>query len=147
MDVIDLSHGCLFFSESSLFKFFVLIFVVSESFFIILLICSPSQSFTLLLLFFLLNQFLKRISFALEICSLVFQKSIEVIDMLILFSNFLLKFGVFLIKVKFILFKSLLESLNFLFVPVGFRIKHLSDGCFFFDELLNLNIFLLKCFL
>ena len=48
--------------------------------------------------------------------------------MLILFSNFLLKFGVFLIKVKFILFKSLLESLDFLFVPVGFRIEHLSDG-------------------
>ena len=67
--------------------------------------------------------------------------------MLIFFSNFLLNLGVFLIKVKLILFKSLLKSLNFLFVSVGFRIEHLSDWCFFFNKLLNFDIFLLKCFL
>ena len=67
--------------------------------------------------------------------------------MFILFSNFLLKFCVFLIEVKFILFESLLNSLNFLFVSVGLRIEHLSDGCFLFDKLLNFDVFLLKCFL
>jgi len=67
--------------------------------------------------------------------------------MFVLFSNFLLKFCVFLIEVKFILFESLLKSLNFLFVSVGLRIEHLSDGCFLFDQLLNFDIFLLKCFL
>lgn len=67
--------------------------------------------------------------------------------MFVLFSNFLLKFCVFLIEVKFILFESLLKSLNFLFVSVGLRIEHLSDGCFLFDKLLNFDVFLLKCFL
>ena len=67
--------------------------------------------------------------------------------MLIFFCDFLLKFSIFFVEIKFILFKSLLKGFYFLFVSVGLWVKHLPYGCFLFDELLNFNIFLLESFL
>jgi len=69
--IINLSHGCGLLPQTYLLKFFIFVFVISQSFLVILLLFSPDYPLALLLFFLLLMQLFQWISFTFKVGSFI----------------------------------------------------------------------------
>lgn len=93
----------------------------------------------------MLNEFPEGVELSLKVGRLILQQAVLVVDMILALPDLLFELGVLIIEVKTVLFEPLLQSFNFLLIPIPLRIKHLPDGGFLLDELLYFLVLLLDC--